>query len=457
MRTIFITSFHGLVSRVLESGLLDYLKKTDNLRVVIFAPDFKKDYFKGKFNSKNIIIEGINEKSTSGLARFFQKVSFFLLDTKSMKIIRRSYRDYTNYPRFVFTQFVAIVFGRWQFVRRLFRFINYYFSGKSIFKSYFDKYKPDLIFSTDVKHILDTQLIIEAKKRKIFTIAMVRSWDYLTAKGIIGVKPDKMIVHNEIIKKEAEKYADMKPEDIEIIGMPHFDPYINYLRSEKKEFFKKIVADPEKPLILWAPLGDKFSNLDSQFFEILCESIKKGELPGDLQILVRIPPGDTLNLHGFKPCPNLIFDYPGFGFEGKHRKANEMSLEDLLHLADSIFNSNLVVTCASTICIDAAVFDKPIIYLGFDAKEKRGYYESIINHYDYDHTRNIIKTNGVEVAINRANLIRLINKCLKNPELKKEERKRIIEEQCWKFDGHASQRLVNYLLSFLNEPIFRKN
>ncbi|MBU3926054.1 CDP-glycerol glycerophosphotransferase family protein [Patescibacteria group bacterium] len=449
MRTIFITSFHGLVSRVLQSGLLDLLKKDEELRIVILVPDFKKDYFIKNFSDKSIIIESVSEKELSKKSLFFHKISFFLLNTKSMKIIRRSYRDYTNYPRFLLTQSTAVILGRWKLIRNLFRQINYYFSGKPIFKDLFEKYKPELIFSMDVKHPFDTELLIEARKRKIFTIAMVRSWDYLTAKGITRVMPHKMIVHNEIIKNEAIKYADMNPENIEVIGMPHFDPYINYPRSEKKEFFKKIKGDSDKPLILWAPLGDKFSDLDSQFFEILCEAIKKEELPKDLQVLVRVPPGDTLNLHGLKPCPNLIFDYPGSGFEGMHRKANEMSLVDLLHLADSLFYSSLVVTCASTICIDATVFDKPIIYLGFDAKEKRDYYESIINHYDYDHTRNILKTNGVEIAISKQDLIKLINKYLKNPELKREERKIIVKEQCWKFDGQASQRLADYILSFL--------
>ncbi len=449
MRTIFITSFHGLVSRVLQSGVLDCLKKEENFKIVFLVPDFKKEYFKKEFSDKNVVIEGISEKLLPKSAYLLHKISFFLLHTKTMRIIRRSYRDYKNYPRYFLIQSIAVCLGRWRIVRNLFRLINYYFSGKPVFSDLFNKYKPDMVFSTDVKHVFDTQLLIEAKKRKIFTIAMVRSWDYLTAKGITRVMPDKMAVHNEIIKQEAVKYADMKEKDIEVVGIPHFDPYINYPRSQKEEFFRRVNADPESPLVFLAPLGDKFSDADWQIFEILCEAIKNKELPDNLQVLVRLPPGDSLNLRGFKPCENIIFDYPGFGFKDKHRKANEMSLKDLLHLADSLFYSEIVLTCASTICIDAAVFDKPIIFLGFDGKEKREYYKSVVNHFDYSHTQNVIKTGGADLAKSGDELADLINKYLKNPELKKEGRKKISQEQCWKLDGKSSERLADYLLLYL--------
>ena len=67
-RTIFITSFHGLVSRILESGFLDYLLETNNLRVVIFVPDFKCDYFLKTFGNKKGVVLNCT-------------IPFFILDT----------------------------------------------------------------------------------------------------------------------------------------------------------------------------------------------------------------------------------------------------------------------------------------------------------------------------------------------------------------------------------------
>lgn len=446
-KTIFITSFHGLISRVLQSGVLAYLRKDKNIRIVIFVPDFKKQYFQNKVKGENIVIEGIDEKILPKSAFVFQEISFMLLDTKTMRIIRQSFRGYKNYFQFLLVQSLATFLGRWKIIRAFFHCINYILS-KSVFDFYFNKYKPNLILAMDVKNIFDTQMLMEAKKRKIFTIGMVRSWDYLTAKGILRALPRKMIVHNEIIKKEAIKYADMKPENIFVAGMPHFDPYINNKRCSREEFFRRIGISPEKKMVLLAPVGDKFGNTDWQIFEILCDAIKNKEIP-DLQILVRVPPGDTVNLNNFQRCKNILFDYPGIQFKGYHRKENEMGLNDLLYLADSIFHSEIIITGPSTMAIDAAAFDKPIILLGFDGLERKDYYYSVRHFYDFDHMQNVVKTKGISMAESKEKLKELVNLYLKNPETNQEGRKKIVDEQCWQLDGKSSQRLADFILPFL--------
>lgn len=450
-KTIFITSFQGLISRILESGILDSLQKSGNIRVVIFVPDFKKEYFLKTFGDrKNVFIEGIDQKNLSKITYMYQRMTFVLLDTKTMRLTRRSFRGYKHYWQFLIAQFVASVFGGRRAIRRLFRVINYYFSGKLIFNQYFDKYKPDLIFSTDIKHILDAQMLIEAKKRRIFTIGMVRSWDYLTGKGITRVIPNKMIVHNETIKEEAKKYADMKEKDIFVSGLPHFDPYVNYKRTEREIFFKKLNIDKSKRILLYAPWGDKFADMDWQFLKMFSDAVKENRLPSDLVLLVRLPPGDTMELKDFKLPSNIIIDSPGVKFGERHRKTNEMNLGDLLHLADSIFYSEVLIAPPSTMVIDSAVFDKPIIIMAFDGYKKKGYYEGVTHYFDFCHIKNLIDTGGSSLAKSENELIELVNKYIKNPKYESEGRKRIIQKQCFKLDGKSSERVANYLLSFLN-------
>lgn len=440
MRTIFITSFHGLISRVLQSGVLDCLKKDENLKIILLVPDFKKEYFEKEFSDKNIIIEGLNDKNLPPRAYIFHKLSFILLDTKTMRLTRRSFRGYKHFYEFALAQFMASFLGRWKFIRNLFRAINYYFSGKLVFNGLFGKYTPDLIFSTDIKHVLDTQLVIEAKKRKIFTIGMVRSWDYLTGKGMVRVIPDKMVVHNESIKMETMKYVDMNEKDIFVSGLPHFDPYINKKRIGREEFFKKIGLDSNKKLLLYIPWGDKFADTDWQFLQML---------PDDLQILMRLPPGDTVNLEKFKQHKKIAVDSPGIVFGGRGRKTNEMDYEDLLHLANTLYYSDVVVAPPSTLAIDAAAFDKPVVLMAFDGENKKSYYKSVRHYYDFNHISNLVKTGGQKLAKNKNELINYINDYLKNPSLDKEGRKRVVNEQCWKLNGKSSERLANYILSFI--------
>lgn len=450
-RTIFITSFHGLVSRILESGFLDYLLETNNLRVVIFVPDFKCDYFLKTFgNKKGVVIEGVGRACLPRRVFAFHKLTFILLHTRTMKLIRRSFRGYRHFYQALLAQLTASCLGRWWLVRQLFRAMNYYFSGPMVFAGYFDKYQPEVVFSTDIKELLDSQLLIEAKKRKIFTVGMVRSWDYLTGKGMTRVKPDKMVVHNEVIKWEAQQYADMAARDIFISGIPHYDPYINEPRIRRDQFFEKIGGDSAERLVFYAPWGDKFADTDWQFLEMLSDAIGRGELPKGLQILVRLPPGDTVALGRLNRRSEIIVEAPGVTFDKLHRKANEMSYQDLLHLADSLFWSDVVVTPPSTIAIDAAVFNKPVVLMAFDGFQQKGYYQGVGHYYDFDHIRNLVKTGGQKLVRSQTELIDAVRQYLENPTLDQPGRARLVREQCWRLDGQAGKRLAKFLSFFVS-------
>lgn len=450
-KTIFITSFQGLISRVLASGFLAKLRARSGLRIVLLVPDFKKEYFQTVFGSRGVIVEGVSKGILPRRAYLFHKLSFVLLNTRTMRLTRRSFRGYRRLYQFLLAQTVASIFGRWRLVRSLFRAINYHFSGRPIFDRYFSMYQPDLVFSTDIKDLLDTQLVIEAKKRGILTIGMVRSWDYLTGKGLVRVRPDKLVVHNEVIREEAIRYIDLPARDIFVSGIPHYDPYINEKRSSRGEFFGRIGSDPDKRLIFYAPWGAKFADTDRDFVEMLGSAIKEGRLPGDLQILVRMPPTDTVDWSALAQDYPIIIDYPGVRFGQLHRKANEMNYQDLLHLADSLYHSELVVAPPSTIAIDAAVFDKPVVLMAFDGLTPKSYYQGITHYYDFDHIRQLVGAKAHRLARNQEELITAVRCYLENPGRERSARRELVKAQCWKLDGQSSRRLADFLLSFIDK------
>ncbi|PIT90969.1 hypothetical protein COU17_03385 [Candidatus Kaiserbacteria bacterium CG10_big_fil_rev_8_21_14_0_10_49_17] len=445
MKTVCITSFQGLISRILEGGVVDVLLEDGDVRIVILVPKFKLEYFKKILGQKErVYIEGVEENQLSRIARLFHAISFMLLDTHTMRLIRRSPRDYSGFLRYIATQGFARLFGHSRTVRKFFRFLNYYFSGKPLFEDIFQRYAPVCVLSMDIKHPLDTKLVIEAKKKGITTVGMVRSWDYLTAKGVIRVQPEKMIVHNSIIAKEAMQYADMEERDIEIIGMPHFDAYVNEKRSSKKEFFNRIGVPENKKLIILAVPGNKFSDIDSDFYDIFCRTVEEDVFAEPVHILVRVPPGDSVP-GGEGLCDALSFDIPGVQFGDFHRKANEMSYNDVLHLANVLHFADVLVTTSSTLIIDAAVFDVPTVYLGFDGYKRRPYIKSIRHYFDYDHAKHIISANGGRMANSPGELIAHVNHYLKHPEDEQAGRKKIVDEQCFLLDGNASKRLAQFV------------
>ena len=110
---------------------------------------------------------------------------------------------------------------------------------KKTFLPYILKYNPALIFSADVFNDNDVYLLATAKAQNIKTVGMIRSWDNFNTKGVFRVKPDKLIVHNEILKNQAIKWNGLSESDIFISGVPQYDRYINNKRMDREVFLKK--------------------------------------------------------------------------------------------------------------------------------------------------------------------------------------------------------------------------
>ena len=95
------------------------------------------------------------------------------------------------------------LFSRIFIFKRWIRWLDYFTMKKSRYSKYFSLYQPRLVFATDVFNDNDVYLLAEALSRKVGTVGMIRSWDNFTTKGFFRVKPDHLLVHNEILKKEA--------------------------------------------------------------------------------------------------------------------------------------------------------------------------------------------------------------------------------------------------------------
>ena len=232
MQTIFITSFNPFISRNILSGdILKLFRQKESLRVVIFCPAYKQKYFEENFASDNVVIEGVETEVINKQDIIFSYIGRSLVSTKTLAIHRwEIFLRNKNIFTFLFSYFLAVL-GRLDQVKRFVRWLDLITINKSKFSFYFDKYRPNLIFATDIFHVDDVHFLAEAKSRGIVTIGMVRSWDNITNKGLFRIKPDKLIVHNEIVKDEAIKYEAMSSKDIFVSGLPQFDCYFNFLAS----------------------------------------------------------------------------------------------------------------------------------------------------------------------------------------------------------------------------------
>lgn len=449
MKTIFITSFHQLISRnILSTPLLKLLLQKGDIRVVLLVPDDKKDFFQKEFGRTGVLVEGV-PRALTRRDIFLRYLALSAVDTKALEVIRKAEFD-------ALSSWLLRMVGRKRLGQRAIRAADRFLTPRGRFAKFFDQYRPALVFSTDMQNENDVRLMHEAKDRKVPVVAMVRSWDNFTTKGILRVLPRILVVPNEIVKREAETLSFVPEDRIVPVGIPHYDRYldikfkiqnpkskISYNTGDvlsREEFCLKFGLDPAKKIILFSPIGNRFIRnnlLDKLVLETLSLL--------DANILVRLPPSDYVTLDGFKTKKaHVVFDTPGTG-PTKDRKLNELSQGDDARLIAELAHCDVVVTGQSTIAVDASMFNKPVVIIYFDEVE-RSYWESVKRYYDSEYYRPVAESGGVRFAKNPEELNSLVGQYLENSRLDEEGRARIAREQAYKIDGKATERLAQVLL-----------
>jgi hypothetical protein len=443
---------------ILRTDIITTLDAGKGVRIVIFMPDFKLDEYKKEFSGSfsNVVFEGVKDlpKFDSSLDKFFNRLSLSYIDTPTLRFMRRKWilLEGGKRLRYIGSMFLLLLLGNVRIFRDVSRLLDFYLVNEPHFGEYFDKYKPALVFSPNTVSRIDSGFLRQAKKRKIKTIGMINAWDNITlGKYPFRILPDKLIAYNDIIKKEAIKYLNMKEKNIYVSGWPHFDHYVNSGRILRDEYYRKLNINPSKKIILFASNG-RDGVTEWQVLAMLDSAIKKGDLPSDVAIVVRHHPSHDMIRGDAEYSENVVFDNSKTSFK-KERSYSEILTDDMNHLADSLFHSALIISTCSTMSIDASVFDKPIVNIAFDGWETKPFHQSIARAYTphHMHYQPILKTGGVKIAYSFPEMVLLINRYLENQSLESEGRKRIVEEQCYKLDGKSGQRIGSYILDNLSK------
>jgi hypothetical protein len=455
-RTIFLTINASVnVRDVLRTGVLATLKSSGH-RIVILTPDHANPAFRDEFAAENVSIEPLHVHRPGRIERKLNSMRFTLFpdlsETVNMISQPRQPRSFLKSLQVRFALSVVGLMGQRATKRILMWLITYLFPDK-YHAELFRHYKPDLICLTEVFHMApDLWILKRAVREKIPTIAVVHSWDNLTTKGVFPAKPDKLVVWSDTMRREAVELHGYKQEDVFVAGAAQYDVFrdVETLPS-RQEFFKRIGADPAKGLITYAMVPrTRFPN-EFRVIEDLWDRLRKGAFVRPCQLLVRLYPLRGSEIPPtLRNRPDLLLDLPGRPSIFPDR---DVSLADLRHLATTMRYSDVVLNFASTISIDAAVCDTPVVCVCFDYGDPKSYLQSVHRWYDETHYQKLLSTGGVRMAYSLEEAVSHVNAYLENPALDRDNRRRLVETLCYGADGQAGRRIGDYILQRLGEVV----
>src|SRR3989344_2039412 len=458
MKTIFIAiSGRQQARNILRTDVLKTLLAAKDIRVVVFVHQFKLTHFKREFDAApNLIFEGVDIGSEflSRLDGFFNSLSLYYTNTTTGRFLKKLWFWHENRRpvRYIFARVTLFLFGNVWPLRKLARALDFRLVSDNRLAEQFERYQPNLIFSSNITLPLDRSLLRHARRRGVKSAGMVNSWDNITyAKYPFRILPDLVICHNDIVKAEAVRHLDVPAKRIFVSGIPQQDFYQTHPRRSREEFCKDLGIDPAKRIILFTSQGSVSNDSEWQTLHLFAHAFDSGKLPTNLIVLYRQHPTEKNELEKIPTHPNIVVDDSKTTLVKGKEGFSEILEDDMEHLADSLYHAAVVITTTSTISIDAAVFDKPIINMAFDGWEERPFWRSVRRKFTkhHAHYQPIVKSGGVYIVNSFKEVPAAINRYLAHPELEHEGRMRIVREQCYKTDGKSGERIGNRLLELL--------
>lgn len=459
MKTIFVTSFEGVETKnVLRSSIFSTILENQDTRVIIFTKDPERAaYHKKEFGeSERILYEVAPQISIRGLDLFFQWLKFALLCTKTTDLRRlvrfKSQKGVWRYFRYWFGLLVNRLIAHKYFLR-LARRLDYYLVANHAYDGFFERYKPDLVFLANIFFEPEVHFLRAAKHYGVKNIAFINSWDKVTARCVLRLLPDKLVVFNDIVKDEVIRYDDVREEDIFVGGIPQYDIYFRPEVSVRETFCRRFGLDPKKKFIVYAPHGSSYSDSDWDIIDLLYSLNREGSFGKDVEILVRFHPYDVVDKTEIKKRPYLKYDYSGVRFSSKiayYQRGDDwdMDISELSRLRDALYHMSLLICYASSLSIDAAIFDRPVLNINFELKP-----ESLFRYFrqysQIAHYKKVLDTGGVRLVASPEELLSAAKHYLENPSLDSPGRKRLVQEQCKFTDGKSGERIGKYILQFV--------
>ncbi len=307
------------------------------------------------------------------------------------------------------------------------------------FAALFEKYHPDMVFAPHLYGWFDTMLIGEARRRGVRTLGMPAGWDHLD-KFFLPLHADRLIVPSEQVRRMAIEHQAYLPEQIAVVGFPYFDFIARkeYLRP-REEVLAQLGFAPGARYVLYVS-GSAYCPDEPDIIEKLLGWADAGAFGCDLRVVVRPYQGgrkqdkqfDMQKFNRFEVHPRAVFYRQEFWGD---RERTEYFLNILTH-------ADVVMGVYTTMLIEAAALDRPLVAPAFDGYHRRPYNRSIRRFEEFDHFREVLASGAVRTARSFNDLEKILRRYLDNPAADAAERQILRDRICYRIDGKASERIL---------------
>jgi CDP-glycerol glycerophosphotransferase (TagB/SpsB family) len=344
----------------------------------------------------------------------------------------------------------------------LVRYQTRFIPQPNLYADLFAAHKPDLVIASTAGWRLDRYLLREATLHNVPSMAAIVGWDNPSSYAIRGAPMDYATCWSQLQKDELVYGSDWDPARVHIGGIPSYDGYFRkQWQMSKDDYFKLHHLDPHRKLISYAcsfvHFAPNYPNV-----EVLAKLVSSNELAEPSQLLIRLHPSH------FQDKPKIFADEREriFALEKKYPNVHVVkpvalggSLgyyggEDMEEKSSMMAHSDVLVTVYSTMVVETAVHDTPIVAAVIDVpggwNKPKKFSLSLKKIGNWPTHKRFRDAHAGRIANNEKELCDVINLYLKDPSLDAAERRKFIEDEITFTDGMSGKRTAEYILKVLN-------
>jgi hypothetical protein len=480
--TVFISAYQGFASRyLLRSGVLENLLERADLRIVVLVRTADVERVRRDICSERVIVEAFAyEDMRAAHARTkigprLSQIRQCVLDPRGDAASAHFWQDdflkrYTAISPLhrisqVYLRGATALLRRYPLLRKLLRRFEARFLRCTLNAALFDKYRPSLVVVPGLGYFeVDSYMIREARAHGASTLGVVVNWDHTTSKGTSATTPDRGVVWGEKMREEAMIHHDMDAATVTIAGPAHYD---HYFREEtfisRKAFCAQHGLDPARKIILYAAMSPRPYPYNPEVVEHLAKIAAEFGDRVPSQVFVRLHP----NYHQLRheraaqwteesrrfdaiaqQYGNVIVEAPEA--QASNKETFDLSGDDAAVLANTLRHADVVVCFFSTLNLEAAIVDRPIINCCI--YDWRGGGLGLGSRVlELSHLQSMIRSDCSAVVFSADELRAEIQTALADPDQRRNQRKAFINSEIGMGDGHASRRTADAILNAANQ------
>jgi hypothetical protein len=295
---------------------------------------------------------------------------------------------------------------------------------------------------------------LEAQRMDIPAFAAITNYDNIVNMGYRGFNPICLAVWSRQMADEVIRLHGFPANRIEIIGPVQYDRFMRPLPIERGRFIKSINLDADKKTIFFA--GGVNINHYFEIYRLFVEN-KSSVWKNDFNFIVRPQPhAKLLASPGWQLLEKMFaqagvyVSNPG-SIDASGDRTKELLLDLGLDEEPDELNyllrySDLLINNFSTMGLEAAICDLPVIHIGYDAYTF-GVRFGVTTGFQQrmTHNRRELRLKASKVAKSEKELLVYIDQYLSDRSLDRDARREYAISECGDVDGQSTSRLIDMI------------